>query len=437
MEPRAVQYAKAGDGVDIAFTVAGEGSPIVVVPNAPFSHLQLGEKNPLAVPYRRLDSRHRVIRYDCGGSGLSDREASDYSLEAERLDLEAVVARAGAERFALWASVHLGTVAIDYAARWPDRVTHLILFDAYARGADFLRPPELRAMGRLIDRDWDLWTETTAHAFLGWQDAEEARQLAEFMRQSVTQQAAREFYAAARTYDVSSVLPQVRAPALVLHYTRVRWPDVSIARGLASAIPSARLVVYEDHESALRAAEEFLGGAPPDVSHAEAEQLRSGTAIILFADIAGSTELTERLGDAAFREKARELDEALRRAISSNGGTPIEGKLLGDGVLATFASAKDAIEAAVACRDQGRHAGLPLHLGLHAGDVIREESNVFGGAVNIASRISGLAAPGEVLVSQTVRDLARTSAGVSFEDRGERSLKGVGEPVRLFAVVAG
>ena len=155
------------------------------------------------------------------------------------------------------------------------------------------------------------------------------------------------------------------------------------------------------------------------------------------ADIADSTALTERLGDAAFRDKARELDTALRAAIRDNAGTPIEGKLLGDGVLAVFTSARQAIEAALACGRAGDDDSLPLHLGLHAGDVIREEGNVYGGAVNIASRISGLSAPGEVLVSETVRSLARTSAGVRFEDRGEQSLKGVGEPVRVWAVREG
>jgi class 3 adenylate cyclase len=160
---------------------------------------------------------------------------------------------------------------------------------------------------------------------------------------------------------------------------------------------------------------------------------------ILFADIVDSTALTERLGDAAFRAKARELDGALRSVIREHAGTPIEGKLLGDGVLAVFTSARQAIEAALACAGAGGDAGLPLHLGLHAGDVIRESdpdgrSNVYGGAVNIASRISGLSAPGEVLVSETVRSLARTSAGVRFEDRGEQTLKGVGEAVRVWAV---
>src|SRR5439155_10005246 len=115
-------------------------------------------------------------------------------------------------------------------------------------------------------------------------------------------------------------------------------------------------------------------------------------------------------------------------------GTTIEGKLLGDGVLATFPAASQAIDAALRCGIAGSAGGLPLHLGLHAGDVIREDGNVFGGAVNIASRICGLSAPGEMLVSGTVRDLARTSAGVRFEDRGEHNLKGVADTVRVYAI---
>jgi len=164
------------------------------------------------------------------------------------------------------------------------------------------------------------------------------------------------------------------------------------------------------------------------------QSIHPGMTAILFADIADSTGLTERLGDAAFRSKSRDLDAALRTIIRDHSGTAIEGKLLGDGILAVFTSARQAIEAALACGGAGSDAGLPLHLGLHAGDVIREEGNVYGGAVNVAARISGLSAPGEVLVSETVRSLARTSAGVTFDDRGEQELKGVGEPVRVWAV---
>ena len=99
-----------------------------------------------------------------------------------------------------------------------------------------------------------------------------------------------------------------------------------------------------------------------------------------------------------------------------------------------FASAARAVEAARRCAGLSTASELPLHIGVHAGDVIREDDNVYGGAVNIASRICALCEPGDILVSQTVRDLARTSAGVAFEDRGEHALKGIADPVRLFAV---
>jgi adenylate cyclase len=160
----------------------------------------------------------------------------------------------------------------------------------------------------------------------------------------------------------------------------------------------------------------------------------ASTAIIMFADVVDSTALTERLGDAAFRAKARELDDALRATVREHGGGAVDGKLLGDGILATFPAASGAIGAALALEDAAESVELELHVGLHAGDVIREEENVYGGAVNVASRICALSEPGEVLVSDLVRGLGRTSAGVVFEDRGERELKGISEPVRVYAV---
>jgi adenylate cyclase len=117
------------------------------------------------------------------------------------------------------------------------------------------------------------------------------------------------------------------------------------------------------------------------------------------------------------------------------GGTPVAGRLLGDGVLATLPSAAHAIAAALACRDTAATAGLPVHLGIHAGDVVQDGGDVYGGAVNLAARIAAQSAPGEILVSEIVRGLARTSAGVAFEDRGPRELRGVAEPQRLFAVM--
>jgi len=186
-------------------------------------------------------------------------------------------------------------------------------------------------------------------------------------------------------------------------------------------------------------AQTFPEGAPADPEELvlimkKYDTEPAGTAIILFADIADSTSLTERMGDAQFRAKTRDLDTELRSVIRECAGAPVEGRLVGDGLMAVFASAQGAIDCALRCRNVGDQGGLLLHLGLHAGDVIREGNNVYGGAVNIAARVAGAAGAGEVLVSDTVRGLARTSATASFEDRGEHALKGVADPQRLWAV---
>jgi len=443
MEPR-IQYARTSDGVSIAFWTLGEGAPFVSTILGQFGHMQLEWEHPeFRRWYERLSEKRMVVRYDGRGSGLSDRNVTDYSLEAHLLDLEAVVERLGLKKFALFTLGAIGPAIITYAARHPERVSHLILYATWARASDYVSMPEVQAMVGLLDKDWQMYTENAAHSLLGWSEGAQAHWFAALLRETGTPEAMGAALAAHSEFDATSLLPEVRSPTLVLHPSEVVALDIAISRGLASRIPNARLVVVDgtsmapqvgDIDRLLRAIDDFLSeGEEP----AAADELPSGTAIILFADIADSTALTERLGDTAFREKARELDTALRGIIRENGGTPVEGKLLGDGVLAVFTSARQAIAAAMRCGAAGDEAGLPLHLGIHAGDVIREGNNVYGGAVNIAARIAGASAPGEVLVSDTVRGLARTSAGVTFDDRGEHTLKGVADPQRLWAVRGG
>ena len=243
--------------------------------------------------------------------------------------------------------------------------------------------------------------------------------------------------------DNRALLPQVVAPTLVLHRRDDQIVPFVAGEFVARRLPNARFIPLEgdihlpyfgDSEPGLEAIIDFLGLSGAPMQPASAIDPPHGTAIILFADIVDSTAFTERLGDAAFRGYARTLDEALRKAIAANGGVAIDGKLVGDGVLATFSAASQAIAAALACGAACDGTPLKLHLGIHAGDVIREKDNVFGGAVNIAARISALSAAGEILVSATVRDLARTSAGVQFEDRGAYELKGIAEPQQVFVV---
>jgi class 3 adenylate cyclase len=431
MEPR-IQYAKTSDGVNIAYWTAGEGPPLISVPVPGFSHAEMSWMMFSAI-FHPLADKYRLVSYDARGSGLSDRNAVDFSMEAMLRDLDAVIERSGFQSFVLASWIASVPIAVTYAATHPERVSHLILSDGWASLSDFAQSPAYKALQPLMDAEWTILTETFGQVLWAHANPEFGRLVAQFTRECSEPETFRAFFRDTERYDVTDLLSKVAAPTLVVHNKNSRWFPLDVGRRLAAAIPDARLTLIDDITYAPVPAliKEFVGVESFVVAR---ETLPSGTAVILFADIVDSTALTERLGDSAFRTKARELDSALRTTIRDHAGTPIEGKLLGDGVLAVFTSARQAIEAALACARSGDDAGLPLHLGLHAGDVIREDNNVYGGAVNIASRVSGLAAPGEVLVSDTVRSLARTSASVRFEDRGEQELKGVGEVVRVFAV---
>ena len=443
MEPR-IQYAQTSDGVSIAYWTLGEGMPLVHLSWMPYSHVEMEWQDPENRRwYEALAEKRMLLRYDPRGFGLSDRDVSEVSLDLFVQDLEAVADRVGVERFALLGVQHTGPVAIRYAVRHPQRVSHLILWCSYARPSDFERAPQVQATRAFIDKDWETYTETIANVVFGWSAGEPARRFAALIREAVSPDVVIMGLPRLAEFDVANLIPQITAPTLVLHRRQAPFPGVDVARRLTSAIPGARLTLLEgttiapwqgDTDAVLAAIDEFLG---------ESEQAKAGAdlpeamAVILFADIVDSTALTEQLGDAAFREKAAELDASLRTAIRESNGMAVEGKLVGDGLMAVFTSARQAVEAALKCGTAGNSVGLQLHLGIHAGDVIREGNNVYGGAVNIAARIAGASAPGEVLVSDTVRSLARTSAGVAFDDRGEHELKGVADPQRLFTVRGG
>lgn len=440
MEPR-IQYAKTQDGVSIAYWTMGEGMPLVSMPFIPFSHIQLECQTPeYGRWHEAMMQGRRLIHYDNRGSGLSERDVTDFSLDNHMLDLEAVADSLALERFALFAASWAGAVAIAYVVRHPERISHLILWCSWAGASEVYESSQLRATASLREQDWEVYTETLARLSSGWSLGEEASRVAALTREAVTQETAIAFHDAAMEFDVTSLLPQVSAPTLVLHRRQVEFPKVDSSRRLAAQIPDARLALLEgteysgfagDMDAVMRAIEEFLGEGEEAAAGAE---LPEGMAVILFADIADSTALTEQLGDAAFRTKATGLDSLLRKLIREADGTPVEGKVLGDGVMAVFSSARQAIDCALRCKQAGDAGGLPLHLGIHAGDVIREGNTVYGGAVNLAQRITDASAPGEILVSDTLRGLARTSAEVGFEDRGEHELKGIPEPQRLFAV---
>jgi class 3 adenylate cyclase len=443
MEPR-IQYAQTKDGVSIAFYTLGEGVPLVLMGSPPFSHFQqLWQRWPGARQgLERLAAERMLISFDWRGSGLSERSVTEYSVDALILDLEAVVERLGLEKLALLGWVDSGPVAIAYATRHPEQVSHLVLYFTYARGSDYLQAPEIPGLLALMDKDWRLFTETVANAALGWPAGEEARQTAEFLRESTTPEVVRAAWPASLEFDVTALLPEVRSATLVLHRRDARSITTDMARELASRIPNARLNVLEGasaspfQEDVLAAIDEFLGEGE------EAETRSAGLSAdivhtILFTDVEGSTALTQRLGDAKARELLRAHERMVREALKAHGGSEL--KTTGDGFMASFSSATRALESAIAMQrafaahNESAEEPILVRVGMNAGEPIAEDEDLFGTAVIEAARIAAAAKGGEILVSDVVRQLAK-GKDFLFADRGEVALKGFDEPVRLYEV---
>jgi len=447
MEPR-IQYAKTADGVSIAFWTLGEGTPLVLMPNLPWSHIQLAWQIPeWRAWHERLAERRKVVRFDGRGTGLSDRQVTDFSLHAQMLDLEAVADRLGLDRFALFALGSGGPAAIKYAARHPQRVSHLVLWSSWARPSDWPHSPRLLVLGLTKVFHWEFYTDTYAREAAGWSaSGTYGRQAAALMRESVTKRAMRAWASTARRIDVADLLPQVKSPTLVLHRRHFPGLSADVARRLASRIPDARLVLLEgesgapyleDVEAGLGAIDEFLGEGE-EAAVAPAETTAAGTfRTILFTDVEESTALTQRLGDAKAREVLREHERTEREALRAHGGSEI--KAMGDGFMASFSSATRALECAIAMqRTFAAHNELAeepirVRIGLNAGEPIAEAEDLFGTAVNLAARIVAQAAGGEIMASDVVRQLV-AGKRFFFSGRGEVTLRGFEHPVRLFEV---
>ncbi len=457
MEPR-IQYATTTDGVSIAFWSMGEGVPIVnPPPAAPWSHVEREWQIPeWRHWYEHLIEHARIVRYDGRGSGLSERGATETTIDAAVLDLEAVVDHLGLERFALFGVFSAGLPAIAYAAKHPDRVSHLILWCSFASPSDGKRSPQLgEALANLINLDYGLFTETLAHSVFGWEQGEAAHRIALYMQDALSAEAARACWAANEQMDVSDLLPLVQAPTLVLHRRDFPMIDLDGARRLAAGIPRARLKILEgaslspylgDTETALKTIFEFIGSEAPKTGaanrpHRHKDDGRAdagGFRTIMFTDMEGSTAVTQRLGDAAAQELVRVHNSIVADALAGFAGKQV--KHTGDGIMASFLTTSAAVECAIAIQqgfaeynDANPAAAVKVRIGINAGEPVEEGDDLFGTAVQLARRVCDSADPGEILTSDVVRQLV-AGKGFLFSDEGEAVLRGFEDPVRLYEV---
>jgi class 3 adenylate cyclase len=461
MEPR-IQYATTSDGLSIAYWSIGSGLPLVCPPPAmPWSHIELEWQIPeWRHWYEHLTENLRVVRYDNRGSGLSDRDAVvDGSLDAAVRDLEAVVDRLELERFALYGCYGSGRAAIAYAAKHPQRVSHLVLWCAFSSDADAAQKGAVSdALRPLLDVNYELFAETLAHTIFGWEQGASAHQFALYMQQALDATAAARCMDLQAELNVEDLLPQVQAPTLVLHRRDFAALDMNVARRLAAGIPNARLKIVEgkslspyvgEMRPTLDAINEFLGVDPARASAQrhmhQPEAAGGGVAVpvggfrtIMFTDIEGSTALTQRLGDSGAQELVRVHNAIVNEALARNSGTLV--KHTGDGMMASFLTASAGVECAVAIQrafDEHNHTNpndqVHVRIGLNAGEPVFEGEDLFGTAVQLARRVCDSGEPGQILVPEGVRHLVAGKAFL-FADRGIADLKGFEDPVRLFEV---
>ncbi len=271
-----VRYATTEDDVRIAYTSEGDGPVCVHMPLVPWTTMTMMSELDARPARGRAPTNHtglEIVRYDVRGTGLSDGETRDLGLDAQLLDLAAVVDHLAADQVALLAPAHSGPAAIAYAAQHPERVSHLILWRAYARGADFFERDRLRALRDTLSADWQLFTEYLALEIIGWDDGGAAESVATLVQRSIGPGAAAEALETLSALDVTSMLPSVRAPTLVLQRRKPATdPLIRVARTVASRIPNARLVYMDESAlapelvmgsgAARQLIEEFLGEAP-------------------------------------------------------------------------------------------------------------------------------------------------------------------------------
>jgi class 3 adenylate cyclase len=305
-----------------------------------------------------------------------------------------------------------------------------VLYGAYARSP--ISPDALTAFCKYADQAWGSGLSLPAFAPSRQSDAALQQWWGRFERLGASPAAAIAVMRMVVEIDVSDILSSIHVPTLVIHCSQDTLIGVECGRFLARRIPGARLIelpgqdhLFFIHERIGDATEEFLTGS---VSAAESDRL---LATVLFTDIVGSTAQAEQMGDRRWRDLIDAHHATVRRELARYRGR--EAKSLGDGFLATFDGPARAVRCACAIAEAVRPLDIQVRCGLHTGEVEITSNDVLGIAVHVASRVSGLAKAGEILASRTVKDLVAGS-GLRFNDRGQHSLKGLQEPVHLYAV---
>jgi class 3 adenylate cyclase/pimeloyl-ACP methyl ester carboxylesterase len=436
------RYAKSGDTY-IAYQVMGEGPfDLVFVPGF-VSHVEMQMELPIfASFFARLASFCRVIRFDKRGTGLSDRLSGIPTLEERMDDVRAVMDAVGSTRATLLGFSEGGPMCIVFSATYPQRVSALILYGGFARGAWAPDYPwrsteeQFEAALKATERDWGQGNSVDIFSPSLARDDELRKFVGRLERGGATPGAVRALMQVNHGIDVRHVLPTIGVPTLVLHRTGEAI-KVENGRYLAQHIRSAKYVELPgvdhnpwvgDSNAILGEIEEFLTGGRRE-NEANFDRV---LATVLFTDIVGSTARAVELGDRAWKDLLNQHHSLVREQLQRHRGREINSS--GDGFLAAFDGPARAVRCGQTIADAVKKFGIHIRAGVHTGECEVMGDDLGGIAVHIGARIGALAAPDEVLVSSTVKDLVAGS-GLKFEARGSHQLKGVPGDWHLLAAI--
>lgn len=434
------------DGFALAYQVVGSGREDLVHLPGYVSNVDLQwDVPPYARFLERLASFSRLILLDRRGTGCADRlpPGRAATLEEMASDVIAVMDTIGSRRATLLAEQEHAFVAMLLAATYPRRVSRLVLFCAapsWARSDDL--PDEW------LPEDWEYqvrWMEraTSATEFAKQYVRGTSLERDERMRGVIASLLINTgglgaSVAEVRMFsqvDLRHVLPSIGAPTLVLRRRGDANSEPASCRYLAEHVRDGRYVELPGNDSL-----PWIGDLDPVIDAIAAfmetevppRETTRQLATVMFTDVVDSTRRAAELGDTSWREVLQRHHESVRSLLDTHHGVEVD--TAGDGFFATFDGPAAAVRCAMEIVEAVRSLGLEVRVGVHTGETETIDGKVGGIAVATGSRIASAAGPSEVLVSSTVRDLVAGS-GISFEDVGERELKGLPERWRLYRLL--
>jgi class 3 adenylate cyclase len=438
-----VKFTRSGS-VDLAYQVFGDGPLDILLMIGWVSHLEVLWELPECRRFlERLSGMGRVALFDKRGTGLSDRPSEEAGTDEMVPDVLAVMDAAGMERAALVGWFDAAAIVMTVAAVHPQRVSTLVLGEMLATtipdeehpwGPD---PETLETVAGVIEQG--MWGQALLLPLIAPSVSGDERIVGWFRkleRMSATPSMAAHLLRRTMSIDLRPMLPSVIAPALLLHRRDAPLIPGDGMRWLADHLPNGHYVEVAGDETPA-----YLGDV--DGIMDEIEEFLVGTrvgaavdrrvATVLFSDVVGSTEHVASVGDRVWSGLLDSHRAEARSLMARYGGR--EMNTAGDGFLIVFDSPTPAIQFAIAMCGSSRQAGLDVRIGLHSGEVVFEADDVSGMAVHIGARVAALAPPGQVLVSQTIRDMV---VGSRFElaPLGRHVLKGVPGEWEIFQVMS-